>query len=106
MAESGEAADSLTWLHSELPGYRPQREALAAVLRYLAALTADHWRQDAAAARLVAGTVDNDHVCPPLSPHPHPRPDDFRPGPPCHGRPLPTVGLDYAASRTVARRPC
>ena len=60
--ESGEVADSLTWLRAELPGYWPQREALAAVLRYLAALDADHWRQDAAAARLVAGAVDNDHV--------------------------------------------
>ena len=32
-AESGEVADSLTWLRAELPGYWPQREALAAVLR-------------------------------------------------------------------------
>ena len=61
-AESGEVADSLTWLRAELPGYWPQREALAAVLRYLAALDADHWREDAAAARLVAGAVENDHV--------------------------------------------
>ena len=61
-AESGEVADSLTWLRAELPGYWPQREALAAVLYYLAALDADHWRQDAAAARLVAGAVENDHV--------------------------------------------
>ena len=61
-AESGEVADSLTWLRAELPGYWPQREALAAVLRYLAALDADHWREDAAAARLVAGAVGNDHV--------------------------------------------
>ena len=60
-AESREVADSLTWLRAELPGYWPQREALAAILRYLAALTADHWRKDAA-ARLVAGAVDNDHV--------------------------------------------
>ena len=61
-AESGEVADSLTWLRAELPGYWPQREALAAVLRYLAALDADHWRQDAPAAHLVAGAVENDHV--------------------------------------------
>ena len=61
-AESGEVADSLTWLRAELPGYWPQREALAAVLRYLAALDVDHWREDAAAARLVAGAVENDHV--------------------------------------------
>ena len=60
--ESGEVADSLTWLRAELPDYWPQRESLAAVLRYLAALDVDHWREDAAAARLVAGAVENDHV--------------------------------------------
>ena len=61
-AESGEVADSLTWLRTELPDYWPQREALAAVLRYLAAIDVDHWRADATAARLVAGAVENDHV--------------------------------------------
>ena len=61
-AESGEVADSLTWLRTELSGYWPQREALAAVLRYLAAIEVNHWREDAAAARLVAGAVENDHV--------------------------------------------
>ena len=61
-AESGEVADSLTWLRTELPDYWPQREALAAILRYLAAVDVDHWREDAAAARLVAGAVENDHV--------------------------------------------
>ena len=61
-AESGEVADSLTWLRAELPDYWPQREALAAILRYLAAIEIDHWREDAAAARLVAGAVENDHV--------------------------------------------
>ena len=60
--ESGEVADSLTWLRAELPDYWPQREALAAVLRYLAAIDVDHWRADATAARLVAGAVENDHV--------------------------------------------
>ena len=62
VVESGEVADSLTWLRTELSGYWPQREALAAVLRYLAAIDGDHWREDAAAARLVAGAVENDHV--------------------------------------------
>ncbi len=61
-AEMGDTAESLTWLRTELPTYWPHREALAAVLRYLAALEMDHWQQDAAAARLVAGTVENDHV--------------------------------------------
>ena len=61
-AETGDTAESLTWLRTELPNYWPHREALAAVLRYLTALEMDHWQQDAAAARLVAGTVENDHV--------------------------------------------
>ena len=61
-AETGDTAESLTWLRTELPNYWPQREALAAVLRHLAALEMDHWQQDAAAARLVAGAVENDHV--------------------------------------------
>ena len=61
-AESGEVADSLTWLRTELPDYWSQREALAALLRYLATLDVDHWRADAAAARLVAGAVENDHI--------------------------------------------
>ena len=61
-AESGEVADSLTWLRTELPDYWPQREALAAVLHYLAAIDVGHWREDATAARLVAGAVENDHV--------------------------------------------
>ncbi len=61
-AESGKVADSLTWLRTELPDYWRQREALGAVLRYLAAIDSDHWREDADAARLAAGAVENDHV--------------------------------------------
>ena len=61
-AESGEVANSLTWLRAELPDYWPQREALTSVLRYLAAIEIAHWREDAAAARIVAGAVANDHV--------------------------------------------
>ena len=55
-------ADSLNWLRTELPDYWPQREALTAVLQYMATIGIDHWRQDAAAAQIVAGAVDNDHV--------------------------------------------
>ena len=60
--ETEDVADSLTWLHTELPDYWSSREAVATVLRYLASVEIDHWRQDAAAARLVAGAVENDHV--------------------------------------------
>ena len=61
-AEAGEVNCSLTWLRDELPDYWPQREALTAILRYLAARESDHWRTDADAARLLAGAVENDHV--------------------------------------------
>ena len=61
-AESAEVASSLTWLRTELADYWPRREALASVLRYLAGIEIDHWHADAAAARVVAGAVDNDHI--------------------------------------------
>ena len=61
-AESGETVDSLTWLRTEIGDYWGQREALASVLRYLARLDIDHWNDDAAAAHVVAGAVENDHV--------------------------------------------
>ena len=61
-AESEEVAGSLTWLRTELADYWPRRESLVAVLRYLAGVEIDHWREDAAAARVVAGAVENDHV--------------------------------------------
>lgn len=61
-AESGEVADSLTWLRTELTDYWSQRETLASVLRYLAAIEIAHWQGDAVAARIVAGAVENDHV--------------------------------------------
>ena len=61
-AATGDVTDSLTWLRTELADYWPQREALVALLRCLAVLDIDHWRTDAAAARVVAGAVENDHV--------------------------------------------
>ena len=61
--ETGDTAESLMWLRTELPAYHgPARESAAAVLRYLANMEAAHWCEDAAAARLVAGAVENDHV--------------------------------------------
>ena len=61
-AESGDTEDSLTWLRTEVEDYWGQRESLATVLRYLSRLDTDHWSGDAAAAHVVAGAVDNDHV--------------------------------------------
>ncbi len=62
-AESdGDPMNSLTWLRTELSDYWPQREGLTLILQYLATIEIDHWRRDAAAARIVAGAVHNDHV--------------------------------------------
>ena len=61
-AETEDVAESLTWLRTELPDYWNRRLYLTPILRYFADLEIDHWRQDAAAARLVAGAVENDHV--------------------------------------------
>ena len=60
--ETGDVSESIVWLRSELPGYWSRREDLTVLLRYLAAIDVDHWREDAAAARRVAGAVENDHV--------------------------------------------
>ena len=61
--ETGDTAESLTWLRTEFPAYHgPVRESAAAVLRYHANVDTGHWQEDAAAARLVAGAVENDHV--------------------------------------------
>ena len=59
---TGEVTESLNWLRIEVTDYWPQREALIDILRYLARTEIGHWRQDAAAARIVAGAVENDHV--------------------------------------------
>ncbi|MDD9983188.1 MAG: hypothetical protein OXU81_17825 [Gammaproteobacteria bacterium] len=61
-AETGDVSGSLTWLRTELVDYWPRREMLAIVLRYLAAVEIDHWEEDAVAALVLAGAVENDHV--------------------------------------------
>ena len=61
-AATGDTADSMTWLRTEIGDYWPLRESLVAILRYLAAVDIPHWRTDADGARLVAGAVENDHV--------------------------------------------
>ena len=61
-AETDDVVASRTWLRTEVEDYWQRREALASVLRYLAALDIDHWLKDATAARLVAGAVEHGHV--------------------------------------------
>ena len=55
----------LTWLKTEVGDYWNQKKTIIAVLRYLATMAhhehAPHWEQDAEAASLLAGAVENDH---------------------------------------------
>ena len=49
----------ITWLKTEVPDYWDQRlTAIAPLLDYLGKVDTDHWRRDAAAARLLRGAVD------------------------------------------------
>jgi len=52
------------WLRNELPDYWGNRKKLIEILNYLASMesVAEHWEEDAKAARLVAGAVENDHA--------------------------------------------
>ncbi|MGE5153585.1 MAG: DNA methylase, partial [Bdellovibrio bacteriovorus] len=61
-AEQDNARAGLTYLKTEIPDYWAQRENLAELLRYLGRLPIPHWTADAEAARLLAGTLENDHV--------------------------------------------
>lgn len=62
VAESDETRQGMTWIKTEIADYWPQRENILVLLRYLARLPIPHWQADAAAARLLAGAVENDHV--------------------------------------------
>lgn len=52
----------LNYLKTELRDYWAQRENLTEMLGFLGKLPIPHWTKDAEAARLLAGTVENDHV--------------------------------------------
>jgi adenine-specific DNA methylase len=60
--ESEETREGMTWLKTEVKDYWAQRESIVALLEYLSRLPIEHWAGDTAAARLLAGAVDNDHV--------------------------------------------
>ncbi len=63
VAEQDEVKDGMTWLRTEVPGYWDQRlTAIVPLLDYLGKVDTDHWGRDAAAARLLRGAVENDHV--------------------------------------------
>jgi hypothetical protein len=62
--EQDDAQAGRLWLRNELPDYWGNRKKLIEILRYLATMesVAEHWEEDAKAARLVAGAVENDHA--------------------------------------------
>ncbi len=59
-----EAQTGKNWLRNEFNGYWDQRKNLIKVLNYLGAMEyrSGHWNEDATAARLVSGAVENDHA--------------------------------------------
>ncbi len=61
--DNEKAAAGLRWLKDETPGdYWSQRSIMLVLLRYIERLPMPHWREDAAAAHLLAGIVENDTV--------------------------------------------
>jgi len=62
--EQDDAQAGRLWLRNELPDYWGNRKKLIEILNYLASMesVAEHWEEDAKAARLVAGAVENDHA--------------------------------------------
>lgn len=55
--------EGMRWLKDEITGnYWQQRSTIVAMLRYLSNLPMAHWKEDAEAARLLAGAIDNDSV--------------------------------------------
>jgi len=59
-----EAQTGKNWLRNEFNGYWDQRKNLITVLNHFGNMEykSDHWKNDATAARLVAGAVENDHA--------------------------------------------
>jgi len=52
----------LTYLKTEIPDYWARREIMVGMLSFIGRLPIPHWASDAEAARLLAGTIENDHV--------------------------------------------
>ena len=61
--QEGDAQAGRMWLRNEVNGYWSHRKKLIEILDYLAAMgrASAYWAEDAEAARLVAGAVENDH---------------------------------------------
>ena len=61
-----QTSDGLNWMQTELPDYWYSREKMIHILDFPGSLDRvrgmDHWKADAESARLLSGTVRNDHV--------------------------------------------
>ena len=66
VVKNEETRSGLDWLKTELADYWNQRQKIIHILEFLGRLvnisSMSHWRRDSEAARLLAGTVRNDHV--------------------------------------------
>jgi hypothetical protein len=64
VVRSGEVHVGKNWLRTEVKDYWNQRKSLIEILRYLSTMgyTMYYWKEDAEAARLLAGALENDHV--------------------------------------------
>jgi adenine-specific DNA methylase len=62
--EQNDAQAGRLWLRNEVTGYWSHRKKLIEILQFLAGMGAasPYWEDDASAARLVAGAVENDHA--------------------------------------------
>jgi len=65
VVRSGEVSMGKNWLRTEVKDYWGQRKSLVEILRYLSKMkytTMTYWRDDAEAARLLSGALENDHA--------------------------------------------
>jgi len=66
VTRSEQTSDGLNWMKTELPDYWYSREKMIHILDFPGSLNRvggmDHWKADAESARLLSGTVRNDHV--------------------------------------------
>jgi putative DNA methylase len=64
VSESGSVTPAMAWLRdrNNVPDYWRSRETIVDLLTYLTKLPMEHWQEDAASARLLAGAVINDHA--------------------------------------------
>jgi len=64
VTKTGETSKGRLWLRTELPNYWGDRKTILALLAYLGRMgvTLDHWLDDAASAKVLAGAVENDHA--------------------------------------------